>query len=185
MTPETGPISLTRDCKAIKVPEGHEVTLEKGEEAHLVQSLGGSHTIVVNGNMFRVNGPDADAIGLEKAEASIKPTEGKEGNEEELVRLIWDQMKTVYDPEIPVNIVDLGLIYSCDLTDLAGGGKKVDVQMTLTAPGCGMGDVLRQDVQTNILMIDGIDEVDVDLVWEPQWGQEMMSEEARLQLGLM
>ena len=186
MTTSTGAITLTRDCKAIKVPEGYEVTLEAGQEAHLTQSLGGSHTVIVNGNMFRLAGTEADAIGLEKTEAVVKPAEGKEGDREELERLIWDQMKTVYDPEIPVNIVDLGLIYSCEMDNLPdGGGRKVEVKMTLTAPGCGMGDVLRQDVQSRILMIDGIDDVNVDLVWEPQWNQSMMSDAARLQLGMM
>jgi probable FeS assembly SUF system protein SufT len=141
--------------------------------------------VVVNGNMFRIDGKDADALGLEVV---AKPASASDAprTPEALEKEVWEQLKSCYDPEIPVNIVDLGLIYDCHLSRLeATDGYRADVKMTLTAPGCGMGPVLQQDVQNKLLCIEGIDDVGVDLVWEPQWNQGMMSEAARLQLGLM
>lgn len=176
------PIALTRDCEAVVIPVGDKVTLQKGEQAYVTQSLGGTYTVIVNGNMFRIEGKDADALGFEAKSAAA--TGGRALTAEELEKEIWNQMRSCYDPEIPVNIVDLGLIYDCRIESIAGGGNRVDVKMTLTAPGCGMGDYLRQDVQNKLLSIEGVDDVNVDLVWEPQWNQEMMSEAARLQLGM-
>lgn len=182
MHPSSEPITLTRDCEAVVIPMGTKVTLQKGEQAYITQSLGGTYTVIVNGNMFRIEGKDADALGFE---ASASPaTGGRTLPPDELEKEIWNQMRACYDPEIPVNIVDLGLIYDCKIEQVPGGGTRVDVKMTLTAPGCGMGDYLRQDVQSKILSLEGVDEVNVDLVWEPQWNQEMMSEAARLQLGM-
>src|SRR5215510_3456169 len=179
------PVTLTRDVDASVVPVGTKVTLMKGEQAYITQSLGGTYTVVVNGNMFRIDGKDADALGLE---AAAKPTKanGQPRTKEELEKEVWTQLKTCYDPEIPVNIVDLGLIYDCQLAPI-GEGKtfKADVKMTLTAPGCGMGPVLAQDVQNKLLSVEEIDDVSVELVWEPQWNQSMMTEAAKLQLGLM
>ncbi len=178
------PVSLKRDVEAALVPVGTKVTLQKGEVAYITQTLGGSYTVVVNGNMFRVDGRDADALGIEtapKAAASGPPV-----TPEQMEKQVWDAMKTCYDPEIPVNIVDLGLIYDCHVEPLPTPERyRVDVKMTLTAPGCGMGPVLTQDVQNKLLSLEPVDEANVELVWEPQWNQGMMTEAAKLQLGLM
>jgi probable FeS assembly SUF system protein SufT len=179
------PKTLIRDVDAAVVPVGTKVMLQKGEQAYVTQSLGGSYTVVVNGNMFRIDGKDADALGLEVAEKPATPV-GAPRDKEVLEKEVWNQLKTCYDPEIPVNVVDLGLIYDCSLTPIgASNSFKADVKMTLTAPGCGMGPTLAQDVQNRLLSIEEIDEANVELVWEPQWNQGMMTEAAKLQLGLM
>src|SRR6184192_4377515 len=139
------PVSLSRDVEASVVPVGTKVTLQKGEHAHITQSLGGSYTVIVNGNMFRVEGKDADALGRETVAKAAST--GAPISQEDLEKEIWNQLRSCYDPEIPVNIVDLGLIYDCHLSSLAAASYKVDVKMTLTAPGCGMGPMLAQDVQ--------------------------------------
>ena len=180
----SGPITLTRDVEASVIPVGTKVTLLKDEQAYVTQSLGGSYTVVVNGNMFRIDGKDADALGLEPT-ARPAAAAGAPQTREDLEKEVWNQMRTCYDPEIPVNIVDLGLIYDCQITPLGDNSYKADVKMTLTAPGCGMGPVLQQDVQNKLLSLEGIDDVNVELVWEPQWNQGMMTEAAKLQLGLM
>jgi probable FeS assembly SUF system protein SufT len=177
------PIALTRDVEAAIIPIGSKVTLQKGEQAHITQSLGGSYTVIVNGNMFRIEGKDADALGLQAAAAPVST--GQPVAQEELEKEIWSQLKTCYDPEIPVNIVDLGLIYDCHLNPLAPSSYRVDVKMTLTAPGCGMGPMLAQDVQNKLLGLEGVDDVAVELVWDPPWNQAMMTEAAKLQLGLL
>ncbi|MFO1478254.1 MAG: putative Fe-S cluster assembly protein SufT [Verrucomicrobiota bacterium] len=180
----TDPVVLTRDVEASVVPVGTKVTLQKGEQARITQSLGGSYTVVVNGNMFRVEGKDADALGFEVAQKKSGPAEGPV-SQEKVEKEIWDQMRTCFDPEIPVNIVDLGLIYDCHITPLSPSSYQVGVKMTLTAPGCGMGPVLQQDVQNKLLSIEAVDDVTVELVWDPPWNQSMLSEAAKLQLGLM
>ncbi len=177
------PITLTRDVEAAIIPIGERVTLQKGERAYITQSLGGSYTVVVNGNMFRIEGQDADALGLEVA---AKPSgTGAPISQELLEKEIWNQLRSCYDPEIPVNIVDLGLIYDCHLSPMTPDSYKVEVKMTLTAPGCGMGPMLAQDVQNKLLSLEGVDDVAVELVWDPPWNQGMMTEHAKLQLGLM
>jgi len=177
------PINLTRDVEAALIPVGDKVTLQKGEQAYITQSLGGTYTVIVNGNMFRIEGKDADALGLELA---AKPAStAAPVSQEQLEKEIWNQLRSCYDPEIPVNIVDLGLIYDCHITPLNAGSHKVDVKMTLTAPGCGMGPMLAQDVQNRLLSMEGIDDVSVELVWDPPWNQGMMTEAAKLQLGLL
>jgi probable FeS assembly SUF system protein SufT len=178
------PIPLTRDVEATVVPVGTKVTLQQGEKAYLTQSLGGAHTVVVNGNLFRIDGANADALGLEVAVRPVSGS-GKPASPEALEKLVWDALRTCYDPEIPVNIVDLGLIYDCAIRPLSeGGSHRADVKMTLTAPGCGMGPMIAQDVQNKVLALEGIDEANVELVWDPPWSQGMMTEAARLQLGL-
>ena len=177
------PITLSRDVDAAIIPVGDRVTLQKGEQAYITQSLGGSYTVIVNGNMFRIEGKDADALGVERAE---KPAStGAPLSNEQLEKEIWNQLRSCYDPEIPVNIVDLGLIYDCHLEPLNPGSHRVDVKMTLTAPGCGMGPMLAQDVQNKLLSMEGVDDVSVELVWDPPWNQGMMTEAAKLQLGLL
>ena len=184
MIGEAEMVALERDVEASVVPSGTRVTLEKGESATITQSLGGTFTVVVNGNMFRIDGKDADALGKESVASSSEQL-GRAETEEDLEKQVWDQMKTCYDPEIPVNIVDLGLIYDCHVENLESDSNKVNVKMTLTAPGCGMGPAIQADVENKILCVETIDEVDVELVWEPIWGREMMSEAARLELGMM
>jgi probable FeS assembly SUF system protein SufT len=177
------PITITRDVDAAVIPIGTKVTLQKGEQAHITQSLGGSYTVIVNGNMFRIDSKDADSLGFELA---AKPAStGTPVSQENLEKEIWNQLRSCYDPEIPVNIVDLGLIYDCHLESLASSSFRVQVKMTLTAPGCGMGPMLAQDVQNRLLGLEGIDDVAVELVWDPPWNQAMMTEAAKLQLGLL
>ena len=176
---------LIRDVEASVVPIGTKVTLQKGETAHITQSLGGSYTVGVNGNMFRIADKDADALGLEApTQPAAAPASGPV-TQEQLEKQVWEALKTCYDPEIPVNVVDLGLIYDCHLTPVGENNFKADVKMTLTAPGCGMGPVLAQDVQNKLISLEPIDEANVELVWDPPWNQGMMTEAAKLQLGLM
>src|SRR5213079_429928 len=160
-------VEVKRDVEASVVPVGTKVTLQKGEQAYITQSLGGTYSVVVNGNMFRIDGKDADALGVETA---AKPTSatGQPRTNEELEKEVWDQLKTCYDPEIPVNIVDLGLIYNCKVAPMGEGKSyKCDGKRTLTAPGCGMGPVLAQDVQNKLLWVEEIDEENFELVWDP------------------
>ena len=176
---------LTRDVEASVVPIGTKVTLQKGEQAHITQSLGGTFTVIVNGNMFRIESKDGDALGMEVQAAPVTTTASGPLTQEELEKKVWESLKTCYDPEIPVNIVDLGLIYDCHLTPIGADNYKADVKMTLTAPGCGMGPVLAQDVQNKLISLEPIDEANVELVWDPPWNQGMMTEAAKLQLGLL
>ena len=177
---------LTRDVEASVVPIGTKVTLQKGETAHITQSLGGSYTVVVNGNMFRIAEQDADALGIDAPVATaVTVTPSGTLTLEQLEKKVWESLKTCYDPEIPVNVVDLGLIYDCHLTPIGADNYKADVKMTLTAPGCGMGPVLAQDVQNKLISLEPIDEANVELVWDPPWNQSMMTEAAKLQLGLL
>jgi len=181
----SGPVILTRDVEAAVVPVGTKVTLLKGEQAYITQALGG-YTVVVNGNMFRLDAKEADALGLEVTQKKHDPNAPRR-SKDELETEVWNQLKQCYDPEIPVNVVDLGLIYDCLLTPLGtdGSSYKAEVKMTLTAPGCGMGPTLAADLQNRLLCLEEIDEAVVEVVWDPPWNQGMMTEAARLQLGLM
>jgi probable FeS assembly SUF system protein SufT len=178
------PVLLQRDVEAAVVPTGTRVTLMKGEEAQITQSLGGAYSVVVNGNLFRIDGKDADALGMEVPAPAAGASAGEPRTADELEKEVWEQLRNCYDPEIPVNVVDLGLIYDCQLVPQEGGGFRADVRMTLTAPGCGMGPVLQQDVSNRLLSLEGIAEANVELVWDPPWNQGMMTDAARLQLGL-
>ena len=177
------PVILARDVEAAVIPVGDRVTLKKGEQAQITQTLGGSYTVIVNGNMFRIEGKDADALGFEVAAKPVST--GAPVSQEQLEKEIWNQLRSCYDPEIPVNIVDLGLVYDCHITSLPAGSHRVDVKMTLTAPGCGMGPMIAQDVQNKLLSLEGVDDVAVELVWDPPWNQAMLTEQAKLQLGLL
>jgi probable FeS assembly SUF system protein SufT len=176
-------IILKRNCEAVLIPAGTKVTLQAGEPVVITQALGGSYTVVINGNMARIEARDADAIGQAPAPASdpSDPSDGAKVNEEQVLA----QLRTCYDPEIPVNIVDLGLVYDLQILPLPAGGNRVEVKMTLTAPGCGMGPVLQQDVEAKVSGIPGVKEAAVFLVWDPPWSREMLSEAAKLQLGMM
>jgi len=179
------PITLTRDVEGTVVPVGTKVILQKGELAHITQSLGGSYTIVVNGNMFRLADKDIDALGFEVAPKPASPT-GQRRTLEELEKEVWSQLKTCYDPEIPVNIVDLGLVYNCELTPIAETSSyRADLKITLTAAGCGMGPALSSDVTTKLLALDEITEANCEVVFDPTWHQSMMSDAGKLQLGLL
>ena len=179
------PITLTRDVEGTVVPIGTKVTLQKGELARITQSLGGSYTIVVNGNLFRLADKDVDALGIEVAAKPVSST-GQRRTFEELEEEVWSQLKTCYDPEIPVNIVDLGLVYDCALTPIAETDSyRAELKITLTAAGCGMGPALSSDVQAKLLALDEITEATCYVVFDPTWNQSMMSEAAKLQLGLM
>ncbi len=176
-------ITLQRDCEGVLIPSGDRVTLKKGQEVIITQSLGGTYTIIVMGNLARVDSKDADALGKEVlATDKDKVIADVEVNEQQ----VWDQLSTCYDPEIPVNIVDLGLIYDLKITPQTDGtGQRVDIKLTLTAPGCGMGPFIAEDVRQKVLSVPGVAEADVQLVWEPMWNQGMMSEAARLHLGML
>lgn len=176
------PINLSRDCDAILIPEGTSITLKEGTAVYVTQALGGSVTVNVNGNLARIPPHDVDAIGLEvEAIATDSASTGDDTVDEAMV---WDQLRTCYDPEIPINIVELGLIYRCEINVLEGGGNQVDIDLTLTAPGCGMGPFLVDDVEQKLAQVPNVAEVKVELVFDPIWNPEMMSEAARLQTGL-
>ncbi len=179
MTHPTDSIKLSRDVEANLVPSGESITLLKGELVRITQSLGGNYTVLISGNMAQIRDENADALGL-KTHKENKP---ENTNEPFTEGMVWDQMKTCYDPEIPVNVVDLGLIYGCEISDMESG-KLVAIQMTLTAPGCGMGHIIADEVKRKVNGIQGVEDVSVELVWEPQWNRDMMTEEARLELGL-
>jgi probable FeS assembly SUF system protein SufT len=178
--------TLTRDCEAVQIPSGNKTTIPAGTPGVVTQTLGGSYTIATYQGLSRIAEKDIDALGLEKAalpNASSEPADGAAGPADE--KAVWDQLRQCYDPEIPVNIVDLGLVYDCRLIQKPEGGSKVEVKMTLTAPGCGMGPAIAHDAQSKILSIDGVDEADVQLVWDPPWNQNMISEAGRMKLGMI
>ena len=176
------PVTLARDCRAVVIPAGEELTLPAGTLGYITQSLGGSFTVYVDGHLFRIAGTDADALGKEPVAPPELPPDATEGDFE---LLVWEQMRTCFDPEIPINIVDLGLIYACDIHALEDGNRDVSVKMTLTAPGCGMGEILVADAQDKIAIVPTVEDVRVELVFDPPWNHSMMSEEARLQTGMM
>jgi probable FeS assembly SUF system protein SufT len=176
-------VELSRDCEVVQIPGGNTVTLPRGTAADISQALGGSYTLRAAGGLFRLASSDADAIGLTPETApTTKPASG--GAAEVSEQLIWDTLKTCFDPEIPVNIVDLGLVYDMQLKKLSNGNSRVDVKMTLTAPGCGMGPSIAGDAQQKLLMHDGIEEATVEIVWDPPWHQSMITPDGRKLLGI-
>lgn len=176
-------ITVNRDVDAVLIPLGTPVTIPEGAQVRITQELGGSFTVSVNGNLARIEGKDADALGRDEAGRGKETRPRKASgpvNEEEL----WNVLRTCYDPEIPVNIVDLGLIYDCHVVDTDEGGNHVDIVMTLTAPGCGMGPFIVEDVRAKVLSVTNVTDVHVELVFDPPWDRSMMSDEAKLQLGM-
>jgi probable FeS assembly SUF system protein SufT len=178
-------ITLRRECTAIMVPSGEKIGLAAGSSVWVTQSLGGSYTVMTDrGYMARIDGHDGDALGLPQlvdiTTAAIPDGESADA----LEKAVWERLKLCFDPEIPVNIVDLGLIYDCSVTALENGGFKAIVHFTLTAQGCGMGEFLKADIESKLLGIGGIREVDVKLVWDPPWNQSRMSAPAKQQLGM-
>ncbi|OGT64153.1 MAG: putative Fe-S cluster assembly protein SufT [Gammaproteobacteria bacterium RIFCSPHIGHO2_12_FULL_45_9] len=172
-------VVLSRDVFAMLVPSGARVMLQKGSEVTITQALGASFTVDVYGNLARIDGRDADALGKEVLEAAVPV-----GSNATLEERVWAQLKTVYDPEIPVNIVDLGLVYACRVIPLIENVFRVEVDMTLTAPGCGMGPVIVEDAQRKIEQLPDVEEVEIELVFDPPWDRDKMSDEAKLALGL-
>lgn len=176
------PFSLARDVSAVIIPAGETVTLREGTSGFITQALGGSFTVFVEGNLLRIAGADADALGKEPVPPPAVP---ENPTDKDIEAVIWQQLKTCYDPEIPINIVDLGLVYRCEVKQQPDGQRSVDVDMTLTAPGCGMGEFLVADAQEKIGVVPTVGDVRVELVFDPPWNASMMSEEARLQTGMM
>jgi probable FeS assembly SUF system protein SufT len=174
-------LELSRDCAAVQIPGGTPLTLTKGTQVQITQTLGGTFTVYAPGGLFRISGKDADALGLTPDAAEDAKTAVIGPVEEQTV---WQALKTCYDPEIPVNIVDLGLIYDLHIEPLPNGKSQVAVKMTLTAPGCGMGPVIARDAQEKILDLPGVDEANVEVVWDPPWHQSMITAEGRRILGL-
>ncbi|MDX8407570.1 MAG: putative Fe-S cluster assembly protein SufT [Mariprofundaceae bacterium] len=177
-------ITTTRDVDAVLIPLGTPVTIPMGAQVRITQELGGSYTVSVNSNLARIEGKDADALGL----AASRPAEEQQTTEQARGPVdeqeVWGVLKTCFDPEIPVNIVDLGLVYDCHIVDTDDGGNHVEIIMTLTAPGCGMGPFIVDDVRAKVLSVANVTDVHVDLVFDPVWDRSMMSDEAKLQLGM-
>jgi len=175
-------VTLTRDVEAIQIPDGTLLVLREGSPVWIDQALGGTYTVVTRWDfMVRISGRDADALGRE---VEVVEVESSGTDRESVEKAAWDVMRTCYDPEIPVNLVDLGLVYRCTVTSLGEGRNRVEVKMTLTAPGCGMGPVMQADVEHRIKRLPGVEAVDVEVVFEPRWDLGMMSESARLELGM-
>jgi probable FeS assembly SUF system protein SufT len=182
---ENKPIILNRDCDAILIPVGTPLNLSEGTAVLVTQALGGSYTVNVNGNLARIDAKNADALGFDVENSTVTDTKKEitgDGTVNE--QSVWDQLKTCYDPEIPINIVELGLIYQCDITPLGADGNQVDITMTLTSPGCGMGDYLADDIHSKILALPNVAKVNVDVTFEPPWSYDMMSEAAKLETGM-
>ncbi len=174
-------IELHRDCPAIAIPSGQPLTLGRGDRVMVVQTLGGSFTVQSDrSGLARIDDADADALGLADEPLGASPAASGPFDLQQVI----DQLRTVYDPEIPINVVDLGLIYSCDARPLPGGGQRVEITMSMTAPGCGMGDVLRDEACAKVRGVPDVREVDVELVWDPPWDPSRLSDEGRLELGL-
>jgi len=174
-------ITLSRDCQAIEIPGGTRATLSASTPVRIMQSRGSSYTVATDrGYMYRIDASDADALGITPTPAQAPTATEGTFNEE----MVWNQLKTVYDPEIPINIVDLGLIYTCEITQLEQGTRKIDIKMSMTAPGCGMGNVLRADVESKLSRLPSVKEVRVHVVFDPPWNLSRMSEAAKLQLGI-
>ena len=187
-------VYLERDCEATEIPWGTPTTLPGGSMAQITQQLGGNFTVMVGGNLYRIAGANAAALGLEPGDAGDPNPPGSAAEDEassgpptadSIEAAAWRLLGTCYDPEIPIDIVNLGLVYLCQAIPLSDGGFRLDVRMTLTAPGCGMGMTIADEAREKLLGIRGVEEVDVDLVWDPPWSREMMSEAARLEMGLM
>lgn len=178
-------VELKRDCEAVQIPIGSTIILPAGTPVEITQTLGGTYTVRTMSGLFRIAAKDADALGFEPAtslaEAVAERPDAKGPVDE---KQVWDTLKTCYDPEIPVNIVDLGLVYDLHIEPLPSGGNKVYVKMTLTAPGCGMGTVIAADAQQKLLYLPGVEDASVEIVWDPPWHQSMISAEGRRILGL-
>jgi probable FeS assembly SUF system protein SufT len=179
------PITLTRDCPAVMVPSGDPVSLSAGSSVWLTQALGGTYTVMTErGYTVRIDGRDADALGLTPSDDAPRVQTSAEASSASIEDRVWHELRSCFDPEIPVNIVDLGLIYDCQISKLSDAGHRASVRFTLTAQGCGMGQFLKEDIKKKLLAVPGIREVDVELVWDPPWNQSMISGSAKQRLGI-
>ena len=183
MTTDKRDRTLTREVTVTQIPSGDKQTLFAGDNVFIHQILGGSYTVQTSTGLFRLDGKDADAIGETVAVQTVTAATLADGAPDP--ETIWGQLRRVFDPEIPVNIVDLGLVYTMDVSKQDDGGYKVDVAMTLTAPGCGMGPAIAEDAKGKILLVPGVATADVRITWEPPWNQSMISEEGKMKLGLI
>jgi probable FeS assembly SUF system protein SufT len=177
-------IKLTREVTAVQIPSGDSMTLPADTAVFITQRLGGTYTVATSQGLARISSQDADALGVDAEEEKKKHAEAVRLKDAPLEEQVWSQLKGVYDPEIPVDIVNLGLVYDCAI-DQVDDRKVVQVKMTLTAPGCGMGPVIAADAQAKIMTIDDIDEANVELVWDPAWNQDMITEEGKMKLGMI
>lgn len=177
-------VTLQRDCEAVQIPSGQQTVLPAGTELDITQNLGGAYTVHMHGGLYRINNKDADALGIKPPAPAAGPGEARAEGEPVTEAAVWETLRTCYDPEIPVNIVDLGLVYDMGITDLPTGTKKVFVKMTLTAPGCGMGATIAGDAQVKILGLPGVEDASVEIVWDPPWHQSMITAEGRRLLGI-
>lgn len=175
-------VTAVKDCPGVMVPMGTEVIIPEGTEVQITQAMGGSVTVHIGGNLVRVDASDVGCLGLDSNDFVSSLPENP--SDEEFEKIAWEQLKTCFDPEIPINIVDLGLIYKCEIETNGTGKRDIDVNLSLTAPGCGMGDILLDDVNSKLSMIPTCGEIHAELVFDPPWGPEMMSDEARLQTGM-
>ena len=178
-------IELTREVEAIQIPSGDIVHLPQGTKVMITQALGGTYTVATQSGLARIKSENADALGIDlEVEKEKKSVTAQKVADGDFQGAVWEQLKLVFDPEIPVNIVDLGLVYDCSIRE-EEGQQNVEIKMTLTAPGCGMGPTIAADAQSKILMLEGIDNAQVDLVWDPVWNQDMISEEGKMKLGMI
>lgn len=177
-------IKLSREVNAVQIPSGDAMTLPAGTPVFITQRLGGTYTVATSQGLARISSQDADALGVDAEEEKKKQADAVRLQDAPLEEQVWAQLKGVYDPEIPVDIVNLGLVYDCVIEQIADK-KVVQVKMTLTAPGCGMGPVIAADAQSKVMTIDGIDEANVELVWDPAWNQDMITEEGKMKLGMI
>jgi len=177
--------ALLREVEAIQIPSGDAITLPAGTPVVITQTLGGTYTVATSSGLARISSTDADALGVNLEEQKQKGEEVERLKSAPLEEQVWHQLKQVFDPEIPVDIVNLGLVYDCTLTEGEADGKVANVKMTLTAPGCGMGPVIAADAQARIMTVDGIEDAKVELVWDPAWNQDMITEEGKMKLGMI
>ena len=177
-------IQLSREVNAVQIPSGDTVTLPVGTQVYITQRLGGTYTVATPSGLARISADDADALGVDLKAEKEKEEQAEAMKDAPIQDQVWEQLKGVYDPEIPVDIVNLGLVYDCRI-DEDDGKKTVGIKMTLTAPGCGMGPVIAADAQAKVMSVDGIDDAKVDLVWDPAWNQDMITEEGKMKLGMI
>ena len=177
-------ILLSRDTPAVRIPSGDKITLLAGSRVYITQSLGGTYTVASEQGLARISDTDADALGIDLVQSSSSEISASHEGEVDAEK-VWDQLKNVYDPEIPVNIVDLGLVYDCQILKTDDAKTKVEIKMTLTAPGCGMGPTIAEDARSRVVTVPGVDEAEVILVWDPPWNQHMISEVGKMKLGMI
>lgn len=178
-------IALAREVTAIQIPSGDSITLPAGTPVVITQTLGGTYTVATSAGLARISSNDRDALGVDKEAEEQKQQEDAAMKDASLEEQVWHQLKQVYDPEIPVDIVNLGLVYDCSINDTDPENVEVGIKMTLTAPGCGMGPVIAADAQARVMTLDNIKDAQVELVWEPAWNQDMITEEGKMKLGMI